>query len=211
MARPGPAVAGAGAAADGGAGAPVPSRVQRGCSPGRRADVCTGVGEGAPLRRGLGAGEPPGEPGRAAPRPGTAYRPASGDRPHTSSWLWAACPHVGPPPGSVPSTHPGKLPAGGRALLPKPARACHARAYGGIGACGGEGGGASPRHGVELACLRLPPAAWHAGSFQKTRRLADIRDPACVLGLMGVGHDTDIAGHVCPPRVPGSGRLPGPP
>lgn len=37
-------------------GAPVPSRAQRGRFPGRRADVCTGVGVGAPPCRGRGRG-----------------------------------------------------------------------------------------------------------------------------------------------------------
>lgn len=67
------------------AGAPVPSWAQRGRFPGRRADVCTGVGVGAPRPR-PGAGSSPRpqprapEAGRAAPAE-PAYQRCGGQCP----------------------------------------------------------------------------------------------------------------------------------
>lgn len=137
----------AGAAADGEAGAPVPSRAQRGRFPGRRADVCTGVRAGAPFA-GAGPGAAPsGREGggqcqgraplisRAAGRhPCAAHRAI---RPRGSSRLWASCPSTGPACHQDASP---PLPGAGlshRTCRGGWAGGCHAQACGGTGLQGG--------------------------------------------------------------------------
>lgn len=166
------------------AGAPVPSWVQRGRFPGWRADVCTGVGVGAPLSRGRGWGEPRcpqlqewlGSRGSAL-RPGTAYKPSLGI--HLLLWSpgnppGSMQPVPSPSPGLVPSVHHrqalcwGLSPPSPPDLPGLPHLGLQAPALGGK-ADGGQGPGPGPPHpgaGPARPCLRC--MAWCTGSSQKT-------------------------------------------
>lgn len=172
-----PAAAEAGAAADGEARAPVPSRAQRGLFPagGRMfAQVCG--------RSAAGQGRGPGSSLRAAregregsARPGTAYQRSRWPSPTRflprhpvpgeSSWLWAACPSMGsachqdvsPPPTT------GKLPAWAESS----AQTCRGLPRPGLRGTGLEWGLPQPRSWVSISLPSLSHLA--LGSFQKKR------------------------------------------
>lgn len=139
-------------------GAPVPSRAQRGRFPGRRADVCTGVGVGAPPCRGRGQGGRAARSSRSREEVGAAPRRAPGSaepQPSpTCCWSWEpSAPHqagaLGPPQAS--SLLRAKPPPSLRGLPPW--------AWGGTdlregGQPGPEPGPCPPRAGSACPCLR---------------------------------------------------------
>lgn len=136
----------------------------------------------------------PGKAGRPVPRLGTAYQPGPGRSPtHLLLAPDSLCPH-GPGTG----THRDPP-------LPAPPRPQTCRGPPRLGLRGhGRTGRRRPEPGLSSAPSRVPRAAWHAGSFQKTHRLAHMGSPLCVLGLTGVEH-----GHsrgMCPPGGWGGGR-----
>lgn len=131
MARPGPAVAEAGAAADGeawGTGAKLGTKGLFSRPAGGCLHRCGSGGAARPRAGGRGAASAACRSWSRPRRQGgqrQGWAPlisrASGDHPHTSSWLWAACPPMGPLPGLGPSTRHWQAAHGG---LSPPALTC---------------------------------------------------------------------------------------
>lgn len=194
MARPGPAVAEAGAAADGegwGTGAKLGtkgpfSRLAGGCL-----HRCGSGGTALPRAGGRGAASAarrswsgPGRQGGQRQGWAPLISRASGDHPHTSSWFWAACPHTGPSPGLGPSTHhrlsslPGAEPS--HPDLPGPATP---------GRQGRTEAGTEAFPTPELGSMSFPSSSslahWKLPESTQARQHLG---PPCVLGFTGARH-----------------------
>lgn len=194
MARPGPAVAEAGAAADGegwGTGAKLGTKGLFSRPAGGCLHRCGSGGAARPRAGGRGTasaacrawGRPRRQGGQPQGRAPLISR-ASGDHPHTSSWLWAACPPMGLSPGLGPSTRHWQAAHGGAepsrlnllgAAAPGPRGLTDART----------GAGTGPELGQHVLPFLEQP-----GTPGASRKDTDspTSGPPRVLGLAGVRH-----------------------